>query len=603
MKQFFKFSLSSILGSIIGGIIVFFIVFGFITGTFVSSLQEAGKKQTYAVKDSTVLRISFNEAIVDRTPVDELDILAELQDEPKKIGLNDITRAIREAATDSRIEGIFMDFSGVSGGMASLDEVHDALLEFKASDKWMLAYSETYSQGGYYLASTADEVYMYPEGGMDFRGLGGELYFLKDFFDKTGLQMQVIRGSNNRFKSAVEPYLTNAMSDANREQTMTYLSAIWNHMLTGISEQRGVSVEELNMMADSMYIRNPQDAIEYKLIDGVKYSDEIDAMLKEKVGLGEDDKVEFMALSKYINARPEKTEENEDEEATENDQKIAVVYAIGGIESGQGDDATIGSARIAKAIREARKDSTIDAIVLRVNSPGGSALASDVIWREVMLAREAKPFVVSMGNLAASGGYYISCAAHKIYASRVTITGSIGVFGVIPNVGDALKEHMGINFDRVETNKFATMGSMYHALSDEEYKIIQEGVDEVYMTFKSRVADGRGMTVDEVDSIGQGRVWAGIDAKEIGLVDEFGGLKEAIAGAAELAELGDNYEVVNFPKRKSKLEEILEEMQKEAEAQQAETMLGEFAWIYNEINNLKNMRGIQMRLPFIMHIH
>lgn len=602
MKQFFKFTFASLIGSIVGGLILTFIIFIMIVGSFTQSLTMADQGKINPVEDKSVLHVKFNKEITDRAPMEDFNIASLIQQADGKDGLDDILRNIRTAADDPRIEGIFLDFSNVPAGMASLEEIRLELLKFKESEKWIMAYSEYYSQKGYYIASVADEIYLYPEGGLDWKGLGGELYFLKGFFEKTNIEMQVIRGSNNRFKSAVEPYMYDKMSSANREQTMTYLDAIWGKMLQGISESRGIAAADLNEMADSMYIRNPHDALEYKLVDGLKYRDEIIAALEEKLSIEGDDKVNYISMTKYTNAKPWTNAEGESYDAGYGDrEKIAVIYAIGGIESGNGDDETIGSERISKAIRKARLDSSVKAIVLRVNSPGGSALASDVIWRETILAKEAKPFIVSMGDVAASGGYYIACGADKIYAHPNTITGSIGVFGVLPNTEKMFNDHLGVTFDRVATNQYANLGSMNSSLTDDEYAIIQEGVDDVYLTFKTRVSEGRGMTVDEVDSIGQGRVWAGTDALRIGLVDELGSLKDACGAAAEMAEVED-YRIVSYPEQTSKLEEILKEMAGEQESKVIERELGEFAWLYEQFKSLKSMNGVQARLPFILKI-
>jgi protease-4 len=602
MKQFFKFTFASLLGSIVGGIILFFLILMVFMGSLSQSLTMADAKQVNPVLDNSVLHVQFNNSIVDRAPASNFDIAKILQNQGSSEGLNDILRNIWHAKQDPRIKGIFLDISSIPAGAASLEEIRDQLLDFKESGKWIMAYSEIYTQGAYYIASTADEIFLYPQGAMELKGLGGELYFLKDFFDKTGVEMQVIRGSNNRFKSAVEPYLSNHMSDANREQVMGYLGALWGQMLIGISAERGMSVAELTEMADSLYIRTPQDALDYKLIDGLMHRDQIIANLEEKLGLEEGGKINYMTMSKYTKALPWEADNGEFYDMNNyRRKKIAIVYAVGGIEGGTGDDETIGSERISKAIREARLDTSVMAIVLRVNSPGGSALASDVIWRETVLAQQTKPFIVSMGDVAASGGYYIACAADHIFAQPNTITGSIGVFGVLPNIGDALHDHLGINFERVETNQYATMGSTYRALNDDEYSIIQGGVDDVYMTFKARVAEGRGMTVDEVDSVGQGRVWAGTDALRIGLVDELGSLEDACNKAAEMAEL-EEYRVVSFPEQTSKLEQIMKEMAGDQESKIVNETLGEYAWLYDELKGMQKMKGIQMRMPFILKI-
>ncbi len=410
-----------------------------------------------------------------------------------------------------------------------------------------MAYSEYYSHYTYYIATAADEIFLYPEGEMDFKGLRTELMFFKGALEKMEVVPQIIRGSNNKFKSAMEPFMYDKMSDANREQIMKYLNSMWGHMLTGISESRDISVDQLNLLADSMKIQSTADAIAYKLIDKAMYKDEILAELRSKLDIGADDDIETANLEDYMDVE-DPDQKLKEALGKDTGDKVAIVYATGSIEGGNGDNETIGSERISRAIRKARLDSTIKAVVLRVNSPGGSALASDVMWREMILCKEKKPVVVSMGDVAASGGYYIACPADKIFANPTTITGSIGVFGLMPYAGDFFENKLGITTDRAMTNDHADMGSPFRMLSDYEFNTIQKGVDKIYDQFTSKVAEGRGMTQAEVDDIGQGRVWTGIDAKEVGLVDELGGLSAAIAYAAETAEL-DDYDVTTFPKK------------------------------------------------------
>ena len=608
MKQFFKFFFASLLAQFLGGLVLIFILVGMVGAAISDSLGGAGDKPV-TVKDGTVLHVRFADAIVDRAPVDGFDLQA-IMNQSSSMGLNTILENLTTAAEDPRIEGIFLDFGGLSSGMASVHEIRNALIKFKESGKWMIAYSEGYSQGGYYLASVADEVYLYPQGGLDWRGLGGTLTFLKGFFDKTGVQMQVIRGSNNRFKSAVEPFLTDHMSEANREQTIGYLGATWDEMVSAIAASRGLDEDGLNLLADTVGLRTTMDAVDAGLIDELKYRDEILDLIRTKLSIEALDDIPTVAMSDYDRANKwtdEDGEEESDEPSFFNKEKVAVIYAIGSIESGEGDDATIGSDRIARAIRKARQDSSIKAIVFRINSPGGSALASDVIWRETILAKEAKPFIVSMGDLAASGGYYIACAADKIYASPTTLTGSIGVFGTLPYVGAAMEQHLGVTVDSVATNKYANLGSLYYPLSDKEYSIIQGSVDEIYGVFKQKVADGRGMTVAEVDSIGQGRVWAGADAINIGLVDEFGGLEDAIAYARDQAGIAaDAYRLVELPEQKDPIEELLKGMSSSEGVNITREVFGGNEELYQQFVQMQSLlkaQGIQARLPFTLQVH
>ena len=503
---------------------------------------------------------------------------------------------MKAAKSDDKVKGILLDMSSMSAGMASTEEIRNALIDFKKSDKFLVAYSESYTQKSYYLGTVADEMYVFPEGMVDFRGLGAELMFFKGMIDKLGVDVQIIRGSNNKFKSAVEPFFLDSMSDANRKQTMTYLNAMWGQMLKGISETRGISVAELNEIADSLYVRNPETAVKYKLIDAVKYEDEIISLICEKSGVKNVDDLNFVDFSKYAYH----TAKRVDNKVKDEDKNIAVVYAVGGIESGKGNNTTMGSETVAKALREARLDDNIKAIVLRINSPGGSALASDVIWREVILAKAAKPLVVSMGDLAASGGYYIACAADKIYAQPNTITGSIGVFGVIPNFGPMLKYKVGITTSIVKTNEHSASMSVLNALTEEEKLIVQQGVDDIYMDFTTKVAEGRGMTQAEVDSIGQGRVWAGTDAVKIGLVDELGGIDDALGFAAEKAGVKlSAVKVKVYPESSSTIMDMLNQFEMMEEQQDEKSLVRQkMIQMMETVEQISSMSGMQVRLPY-----
>lgn len=595
MKQFFKTLLASVLGLFVG----FFIIFIFFIVVIASI--SGGDDKGFEAKENSLLRITLNNKVVDNATnglLDNIEIPG--MDNDKKMGLNDIIESLKRAKKDDNIKGIYLDLSSISIGLGTLEEIRNSILDFKESGKWVIAYSEFYSHASYYIASAADEIYLYPEGELDFRGLKAELMFFKGALEKLDIEPQIIRGSNNKFKSAMEPFMYEKMSDANREQTMTYLNSIWGHILKGISDARGVSVADLNMIADSILIQSTADAVSYKLVDKAMYKDEMLALLREKLEIEEDDDINTANFGKYINFKdPEK--ELKQKLGKDDGDKIAVIYATGSIESGNGDDETIGSERISKAIRKARLDSTVKAVVLRVNSPGGSALASDVMWREMVLCKEKKPVIVSMGDVAASGGYYIACPADRIFANPTTITGSIGVFGVLPYTGNFFKNKLGITTDRAKTNAHADMASPFRRLDDFEFSTIQKGVDKIYLQFTTKVAEGRGMTQTEVDEIGQGRVWTGIDALEIGLIDEFGGLSAAIDYAAKSAELED-YDVRTFPKDKDPLEEIILELKGESKSYFAKQALGSNYKYYEQLNNISTMEGFQMRLPYVIDI-
>jgi protease-4 len=449
-------------------------------------------------------------------------------------------------------------------------------------------------------------VYLVPEGDLDFRGLQAELMFLKGLFDKLGVDIQFIRGSNNKFKSYGETFIYKEMSPENERQMTELIGGLWDQYLTAIGDSRKLDKARLNEVAEKLLIREGKDAVDVGMIDGLKYRDEVIVILKEKMGLDADKDLELTSMGQYARASVPKKDGGKTV-STYKKPKVAIVYAQGGINSGESSDGDIGSTTISEAIREAREDTTVKAIVLRVNSPGGSGLASDVIWREVDLAKKTKPVVVSMGDYAASGGYYIACAADKIYAQPNTITGSIGVFGIIPNMQGLFNDKLGITFDGVKTNKYADMMTTSRPLSAEEKGIIQGYVDNFYDTFKARVAEGRKMTVAQVDSIGQGRVWTGIRGKEIGLVDEIGGLEDAIAGAAELAKLAEgDYRTVDYPEQESFIKELMKNLDGGAKAWVREEAFGEDVELMHQfeaVRKARGMMGVQARMPFELEVH
>jgi len=586
MKNFFKFTLASIVGFLVAGFILFFVSIGII-GSIISS----SKSEINVISKHTVLEIDLSGGLIDRAtdnPLNKLDIQS-LQVQNKQ-GLNVILSDIKKAKEDEKIDGIYINASNVQGGIASLKEIRDALKDFKTSGKFILAYADVYSQGAYYLSSIANKIYMNPQGILEFKGLSAQIMFYKDALDKIGVEPIVIRGKNNKFKSAVEPYMYNHMSDANKEQTQKFMSSIWNHLLSEISETRKIPVERLNILADSMKINSPKSAVAYKLIDQLKYYDEI---LNELKDLTKTKKIKFVSINKYKQTGP-----LEPKKLIRN--KIAVIYASGQIDMGEGNAQTIGSEGLSKSIRKARLDSNIKAIVLRVNSPGGSALASEVIWREMILAKKTKPVIVSMGDVAASGGYYISAPADKIFASPVTITGSIGVFGILMN-SKKLIEKLGLSTDVVNTNQHSDIGNIYRAMSEDEYSVIQNGVEDIYDTFLQHVAEGRKKKKEDIDAIGQGRVWSGKSAIEIGLIDEFGGLNKAIEAAKEMAKLTE-YRIVEYPKEKSIFDEILKNMGTNVKASIIKNELGDAYTYYQKINQLSKIKGIQMRMPYAIDI-
>lgn len=585
MKQFFKFMFASMLGTFL-----LMAISGIIFMAMLFTIISASQTEQSPVKKNSVLVMKLNERIYDRTsnnPFENIDF--NTMKSNASPGLSDILDEIKYAATDDRIKGIYLELSSINAGMATVEEIRNALLEFKKSGKFIVAYSEAYSQTAYYLATTADQIYVNPEGMVEFKGLSAQLLFLKGLMEKIEVQPQIIR--HGKYKSAIEPLISDKMSPANREQTTKYIMSLWDQMLKGISSTRKLEVATLNMLADSLSVTSGNSALKYKLVDDVKYKDEVLDELRTLLAIEKDDDISFISLSKY-----NKAISHDKSEYSRN--KIAIVYAQGDIVGGDGDSKTIGSEKISMAIRQARQDSSVKAIVLRVNSPGGSALASEVIWREVTLAAKVKPVVASMGDLAASGGYYIACAATKIIASPNTITGSIGVFGVVPNLENLFKNKLGVTFDGVSTNKHSDHISVFRPMDKYETAVVQNDVENTYNTFIKHVAEGRNMTVAEVDSIGQGRVWSGADAKNIGLIDDFGGLTEAITLAATLAKL-EKYKVVDYPKQKDPFVQFIEQLSgEETTSALLEKELGTTYTIYQQAKSVTEMKGVQARMPY-----
>jgi protease-4 len=592
MKQFFKFMFASMLGVFLA----FFLGIIVLVGMIAALISSADSKKEAKVEPNSVLHINFEAQINDRSsnnPFENFDFGS--MSGKKGIGLNDILENIEKAKTDDNIKGIYIDLQSVPAGIATIEEIRNKLIEFKESKKFIVAYSEVYSQGAYYLASVADEVWLNPEGLIEFKGLGAQVMFFKGLLEKLEVEPQVIR--YGKFKSAIEPFILDKMSEANREQTMKYMGSIWNNIVSGIAESRKLTPAQLNLIADSALVQNAKDAVEQKLADKLYYKDQVLDDLKDRCGLEDAKKLKLVSMVKYTDAPKAK---KKDDKGLAKD-KIAVIYASGSIEGGEGDDQTIGSDRISKAIRKARLDENVKAIILRVNSPGGSALASDVIWREVVLAKAAKPVVASMGDVAASGGYYISCAADTIVAQPNTITGSIGVFGLLMNLKSLMNNKLGITVDTVKTNHYADLGSAFRPLTQAERDIIQNSVNEIYGSFIAKVAEGRGMKVADVDSIGQGRVWSGYDAKGLGLVDVLGGMEDAIEIAAKMAKL-DNYRVAEYPEQKEPFKAFMEELSGEGEDVMLKKSLGQNYRFYKTLDDMRKMEGIQARMPFDIYI-
>lgn len=586
MRQFFKFMFASMAGFILAGVILFFIFIAMI-----SALVSSAGESEIIISDHSILEIKLSSPLKERTSKNPLEDLNFNFTQKRDLGLNDILKNIEKAETDDHIKGIYLNLADVSAGMAQLEEMRNALVHFRTSGKFIYAYSEAYDQASYYLASASDSVFLHPEGNFDWHGLRSELMFLKGTLAKLEIEPEVIR--HGKFKSAVEPFIADKMSPENRAQISQLIHGIWNYYVAQVAASRHADVQAFQDAAFNLSVRAPENAVSLHLVDRLAYEDEVQGMLKKASGLDADDKLRFVALRKYNKASGgSKPFSN---------KKIAVIYAVGDIGSGDGDENSIGSAKLSSAIRKARLDSSIKAIVLRVNSPGGSALASDVIWREMVMAKKAKPVIVSMSDLAASGGYYISCAADTIVCEPNTITGSIGVFGLLFNAQQLLNNKLGITFDTVKTGRFAGLGTITRPLTQEERDIIQAEVERIYETFITHVSEGRKLSKAQVDSIGQGRVWSGIDAKRLGLVDVLGGINTAIDIAAKKAHL-DAYRTVALPEDEDVFKKIIEDLSDDVGVEAAKKNFGDAWSYYEQVHSMLRQEGVMARMPFEIHV-
>ena len=585
MKQFFKFMFASCLGSALMLVILFIILIW----TIGSSSQS-----TVTVKPKSVLYMDLSYDIPERTSSDNLSsVLGSLQNKNADMsGMNDIIANIDYAKNDPNISGIFLEMSSVGTSPANIEEIRNHIISFRESGKFVITYSETMAQNAYYLATAGNEIYINPDGMLDIHGMASQIMFYKHLLDKLDIEIQIIRGPNNKFKSAVEPYFLDKMSDANREQMEKLLNSIWFKIVSDINVSRGISIQRINELADNLALTfDAGVALDEGFVDGLAYRDEIIARIKDLADIEKSGKINVVTNSQYASARPEPKAKAD---------KIAVIYANGQIIDGDGDDATIGSTTLSKAIREARENKKVKAIVMRVNSPGGSALASEVIRREVELAKAEKPFIISMGNYAASGGYWISSEGDYIFADPTTLTGSIGVFGTFPNAKKFLNETVGLTFDVAKTNKNADFGSITEPLTDYQKAMLQKYVGKTYNDFTALVARTRGLRQSYVDTIGQGRVWTGADALELGLVDELGGLDKAIEYAANKANLKD-YSIKNYPKQEDLMETLLNGNLTEPYTKSLiKKRLGSNYTYIETFENVSRLNGIQALMPFMI---
>ena len=584
MKTFFKTFLASLLALFIFSLLGFLILLG-IAGSF-------SKEEQKIIESNSVLVIDVAEDFLEQTKSDPFSEIINKK-KGKVPSLSELISLIKNAKKDSTIKGIYIKCQQNPNGYASTEEIRKALMDFKASKKFIIAYGETISQKGYWIGNVADEIYTHPQGGVEFNGFSYETLFLKGLLDKLEVKPEVFYAG--KFKSATEPFRYAQMSEANRLQTEVWLNALYTNFLEGIAEKRKIDIASLKELANDGKIQNANDALQNHLVDGLLYDDQVKKIIAKKVHVQKENAISFVSLIDYAGSVALRGSGS---------GKIAVVYADGDIEMGKDQKGAIASDDYRVLLEKLRNDATIDAVVLRVNSPGGSSLASDIIWREIDLLKKEKPVVVSMGNYAASGGYYISCGADSIYADANTITGSIGVFSVIPNVEMFMKNKLGITFDRVKTGQYADMPSATRTLNATEQRFMQASVDSIYASFKSRVAIGRKKSVTYIDSIAQGRVWIGADAVKVGLVDKIGTLNEAIAAAARLAHV-KGYSIKSYPENKSFIEEFIDGYENSVKIKAIKEEIGVAQWqTLQQVKGIQQMMGQpQARLPIFVVNH
>lgn len=579
MASFLRMFLASLLALVIFSFIAFFVFIAFINGL--------AKSDRPKVEPNSVLVLNLSQDFQEQAIENPLARISSLG-ESNIPGLYDVIRLIRKAKNDKQIKGLYI-LTGVNpNGFASNEEIRTALIDFKKSGKFIFAYGEVLDQSSYHIANAADKIYLNPKGFIDWFGYSASYLFLKGTLEKLDIQPQIFYAG--KFKSATEPFRTDKMTPENKLQTSAWLGDLYSFFLQKASEARKIDTATLHSLANDGKIQNPNDAVSHRLIDAVKYDDEVRDEIKRKLGLDKYDQINFMTINQYYKSGGYKDLGGD---------RIALIYAQGDILDGNAGEGQIGSANYTKLIRKARLDKNIKAIVFRVNSGGGSALASEAIWRELFLAKKEKPVVVSFGDVAASGGYYISCAADSIFCSPSTITGSIGVFGIIPNMQGFFKNKLGITFDGVKTGAYADAGAIYRPLTEKEKTFFQNAIDGIYSGFKQRVADGRKKSVEYIDSIAQGRVWSGAKAIDIGLVDRFGGLQDAVECAARMAKLED-YAVREYPEVKNLFERLFGESDHSIQNEEIRKQLGdEYFKVYKELIRVRQLSAApQARLPF-----
>jgi protease-4 len=589
MKSFFKYLLASMLGMFLAIFLIFLVFIGMVAALISSQDKPVD------IKPNSILLLKLDQPIHDRKysfPL--LDYSWSGFGTDHSLGLNDILNNIRKAGKDNNIKGIYLELSSLQSGMATAEEIRNALLEFKKTKKFVVAFSDSYTQGTYYLASVANKIFLNPSGSVNIVGLSAELLFFKKTLEKLDIEPEIIR--HGKFKSAVEPFIYDKMSAENRLQIKTYVGSLWNHMTYKIAESRRITMQSINEFADNLYLWDNTQIIAYQLIDTVLYKDQVLDTLARLTNSKKSEDIKFISHQKYL-----RVPANRDDKGYSRN-KIAVIYAEGDIVGGEESNGIIGSSKMAATIRHARKDSNIKAIVFRVNSPGGSALASEVIWRELSLARKVKPVIASMGDLAASGGYYIVAPADTIVASPNTLTGSIGVFGLLMNAGDFFEEKLGITSDVENTNAYSDFGSVFRPMTNPERMALQNMVDVTYSTFVSHVSQGREMPFENVDRIAEGRVWSGQNAIEIGLADTLGGLETAIQIAAKKAKI-DKYRIIELPEIDDPLTQILNELSGDVRSFLFRNEFPASYRSYKTLYQILKSDKVQARLPYEISIH
>jgi len=578
-------------GVMVSSVLAVVLVFVMI-GAMIGSGTES---QVKPLGPASVLHLKLDYSLGDQTRNNPFENLNRGEfSTTSKPGLYDLVKVINHASSDDKIKGIYLEISEVPAGIANAQELRKALLAFRSGGKFVYTYSDVLTQKGLYLATAGDKIFLNPAGDVEFKGLSTTFVSFKRLLDKIGVEAEIFRPEGNKFKSAVEPFFLEKMSPENRAQTFKFLNTMWAEMVGEMSESRKISAADLNRIADGLEIYNTMSAVKLGMADSLLYKDQFISLMKKKCGIEDKDKLRLVGPGEYFDLVKSKLNEGS------KDNKIAVVFAEGEIVYGKGDNETIGNESLCRQLQKARDDDKVKAVVLRVNSPGGSALASEIIWREVEITKAKKPVIVSMGNLAASGGYYISCGANKIYADPGTLTGSIGVFGMLYNAQGLLNDKLGIMTDTVKTNRYSDFFSFARNMEDAEKTYLNRSVNDIYQLFLKRVSDGRKMSVAEVDSIAQGRVWAGRDALGLGLVDELGTLQDAIAAAAKEVNVTD-YSIITLPESTDFWQSLFDQKDNTVDAYMKKN-LGEGYRILEGFRSLEQTKGVQARMPFNMEI-